>query len=173
MGSFNSKEKQMKNTEVAAEFCQRSLDMLKMTLDDFSDADMLVRPCPGANHAAWQLGHLIGAETGMINGCAPGTMPELPAGFHEKFKKTTAGNEDASAFPKKGELISLIERTRARSIRWIKSLTEDDLNNVVEAPFKSFAPTWHHVAAIIPNHTSLHTGQFQVIRRKLGKPVLF
>ena len=31
-------------------------------LSDLSDADLLVRPAPGANHIAWQLGHLIVAE---------------------------------------------------------------------------------------------------------------
>jgi hypothetical protein len=163
----------MKSTDLAAESCQRSLDMLKMILSDFSDADMLVRPCPGANHAAWQLGHLIAAESGMINGCAPGTMPELPAGFADRFKKSTASSDDASAFPKKNELISLLEKTRAGSIGWIKSLTDEDLNKPVEAPFKNFLPTWHHVVAVLPDHTSMHIGQFQVIRRKLGKPVLF
>ncbi len=163
----------MKSIEIAAEFCQRSLDMLKMTLADFSDADMLARPCPGANHAAWQLGHLIGAETGLINGCSPGAMPELPAGFQDKFKKTSAAIDDPSAFPNKSELVSLIEKTRAGSIRWIKSLTDEDLNKPVEAGFKNFLPTWHHVVAVLPDHTSMHIGQFQVIRRKLGKPVLF
>ena len=38
--------------------------MLQFTLGDFSDADMLARPAPSANHAAWQLGHLIAAEAG-------------------------------------------------------------------------------------------------------------
>ena len=29
---------------------------------DFTDADLLVRPVPNANHIAWQLGHLIDSE---------------------------------------------------------------------------------------------------------------
>jgi hypothetical protein len=163
----------MKNTELAAEFSRRSLDMVKKILSDFNDADMLARPCPGANHATWQIGHLIGSETRMINGCTPGAMPELPAGFSDKFSKANAGNDDASAFPNKSDLLALLEKTRAASIRWIKSLTEEDLNKPTEGPVKNFLPTVHHVVAIIPDHTSMHMGQFQVIRRKLGKPVLF
>ena len=31
-------------------------------LSDLSDADLLVRPSPAANHLAWQLGHLISSE---------------------------------------------------------------------------------------------------------------
>jgi len=33
-------------------------------LADLSDADLLVRPVPAANHAAWQLGHLIWRQNG-------------------------------------------------------------------------------------------------------------
>ena len=163
----------MKKTDLGADLGQRSLDMLKMVLSDFSDADMLVRPCAGANHAAWQVGHLIGAETRLINSCTPGAMPELPAGFSEKFSKSTASIDDAKAFPNKADLLGLLEKTRAASIRWIKSLSEEDLNRKNEGPFKDFMPTVHHTVAVISNHTAMHTGQFQVIRRKLGKPVLF
>ena len=46
----------MTQTELLADMLNRNLEMLKATLGDFSDADMLVRPTPGANHAAWQLG---------------------------------------------------------------------------------------------------------------------
>src|SRR5271170_7679494 len=55
----------MTQMELSADVLTRNLEMLRMTLADFSDADMLVRPCPGANHAAWQLGHLTAAETRM------------------------------------------------------------------------------------------------------------
>src|SRR5678816_3939499 len=39
-------------------------NMVTMYLGDLSDADLLVRPAPGANHIAWQLGQLIAAEAG-------------------------------------------------------------------------------------------------------------
>src|SRR5262249_609324 len=51
-------------------------------LEDLSDADLLIRPVPGANHIAWQLGHLIDSEVQMIKDQLPGTAyPEFPAGF--------------------------------------------------------------------------------------------
>ena len=67
-----------------------ALEMMKMTLADFTEAEMLTRTCPGANHPLWQVGHLCVAETNIINGVKPGAMPELPAGFADKFanKKT-------------------------------------------------------------------------------------
>ena len=32
--------------------------VLNEYLKDMSDTDLLIRPVPGANHIAWQLGHL-------------------------------------------------------------------------------------------------------------------
>ena len=47
-----------------------------------SDADLLVRPAPSANHIAWQLGHLVLAEPFLIRTELPdAAYPELPAGF--------------------------------------------------------------------------------------------
>jgi hypothetical protein len=36
-----------------------------------------------------------------------------------------------------------------------------------------FAPTLGALFILISNHVLMHTGQFTVVRRKLGKPVLF
>jgi hypothetical protein len=36
-----------------------------------------------------------------------------------------------------------------------------------------FAPTVGHLVLMIASHIMMHVGQMQVIRRKLGKPLLF
>ena len=41
-------------------------NMVDMYLADLSDADLLVRPVPVANHIAWQLGHLISSEPQLV-----------------------------------------------------------------------------------------------------------
>ena len=54
-------------------------------LSDLSDADLLVRPTPGANHIAWQFGHLIESEPHLLKIILPDAkMPELPAGFRRR-----------------------------------------------------------------------------------------
>ncbi len=102
----------MTQIELMSEVLAKDPGFMGMTLGDFSDADMLVRPTPAANHAAWQIGHLIVSETGMINSIKPGAMPELPAGFKEKFTKETTKTNDPSSFPKKAELLDLFGKTR-------------------------------------------------------------
>src|SRR5260370_40859346 len=69
-------------------------NMLHMFLGDLSDADLLVRPVPAANHIAWQLGHLIQSEHKMISKSLPSAaLPALPAGFAEKYTKETASRD--------------------------------------------------------------------------------
>jgi DinB superfamily len=147
--------------------------MMKMTLADFTDADMLVRPTPDANHAAWQLGHLIRAETNIINGAVPGVMPELPAGFADRYTKATAKSDQPADFASRTELLDLFEKTRNGSIAWARSLSDDDLVKPSPENLRRMAPAFANLAMLIPGHSLMHIGQFQVLRRKLGKPVLF
>jgi uncharacterized damage-inducible protein DinB len=147
--------------------------MLKMTIADFSDADMLARPTPLANHAAWQVGHLVVAERNLVNAFQPGAVLELPAAFTAKFTKETSKVNDPAAFPKKAELIDALNNTRQATIAWAKGLSEADLDKPGPEKMKSFAPTIGHLLAMTPAHTMMHVGQFQVIRRALGKPVIF
>ena len=163
----------MKTSQLLADVLARNLNMLKMTLADFSDADMLVRPAPAANHAAWQLGHLATAEHNLVNSAAPGTVPALPAGFAEKFKKDKSTSDDPAQFPKKEEILSVIERNRQATIAWARGLSDADLERPSPNPLGGMCPRIADLALLQADHLTMHIGQLQVIRRKLGKPVLF
>lgn len=163
----------MTQIELVADMLKGNLDFLKMTLGDFSDADMLARPTPTANHAAWQLGHLAAAESGMVNSARPGAGGELPAGFKERFTRETSSVDDASLFPKKEELIALFSMVRASTIAWARTLTPADLDKQTDERMRQFVPTIGHMVTMMPVHVAMHIGQFQVIRRKLGKPIMF
>jgi hypothetical protein len=162
----------MNTNQTYTDSLSRNLEMLKMTLADLSDADMLVRPAPGANHAAWQLGHLATAEAKMVAG-VKGVAPELPAGFAERFKKDAAKSDDAAAFPKKQELLDTLAKVRATSIEWVKTLTPEQMDQASPESIRPFCPKVGHLPGLLGEHTAMHVGQFQVLRRKLGKPVLF
>jgi hypothetical protein len=151
----------------------RNLELIKMTVGDFSDADMLARPAAGANHAAWQLGHLASAEARMVAAAAGKPAPELPAGFAERFKKDTAGSNDPAAFPKKAEILDVFTKVRQASIGWAASLTADQLGQPAPESIRGFCPLVGLMPIVFCEHAAMHLGQFQVIRRALGKPVLF
>ena len=42
-----------------------------------------------------------------------------------------------------------------------------------QRPAKEFAPTLGAMLLLNANHVMMHAGQFSVVRRKLGKPILF
>ena len=162
----------MTEVERAAQNMAGNLEMVKGTLADFSDADFMVRPCPGANHVTWQLGHLMKSETGMMTAIGA-TMPPLPDGWDKKFTKENASNDDASFFPKKQEIMDAFIKMRTAGIAFVKTVKPEDLEKPTPENMRRFAPTTGNVLGLAPVHTAMHVGQFQVIRRKLGKPILF
>ena len=163
----------MDQFHVFADGLTRNWEMLKATLADFSDADLIVRPCPGANHAAWQLGHLCNAESGMVRSFDPQAAAKLPEGFDKKFNRETAANDDPKFFGTKAELLGQLEKVRMATIAWVKTLKPADLDKPSSERIARMAPTLGHLLGLIPTHFSMHMGQMQVIRRKLGKPVIF
>lgn len=163
----------MKQIDLIVALLRQNHEMLNGTLADFSDADLLVRPCPGANNVAWQLGHLIKSEAGALAGFAPGRAPVLPAGFADKITKETAGKDDPNFRPKKAEMLDLFNNVRSATIAWAGGLKEADLDQPAPERMRGWAPTAGHWLGAVTGHVAMHVGQFQVIRRKLGKPVLF
>jgi len=144
-------------------------NMISMYLSDLTDADLLVRPAPGANHIAWQLGHLIIAEVNFFLPKVPGAKPPaLPTGFAEQHSKDTV-NSDAG-FKTKEEYLALFKSARAGTLATVDKLSDADLDK--DSGWQ-MANTVGKVLLFIASHDMMHAGQFTVVRRKLGKPVLF
>ena len=159
-------------TALATAFPQAEM-ITNAYLADLTDEEILVRPTAGANHMAWQLGHLISSENGMVNAVCPGSMPPLPEGFAAKHKKETAGSDDPTAFLTKAEYLTLMQEQRAGTMRALESLADDDLDKPAPEQLKNFAPTVAAVFSMQPVHWLMHAGQWAVTRRKLGRPPLF
>lgn len=153
---------------------QSTQGMLASFIGDLSDADLLVRPVPGANHIAWQLGHLIDAEAGFFGKMTPGYVaPEMPAGFSEQHGKATASVEPAKGFCTKQQYLDLFNKARAATIAAVDKMSDADLDKPTPSDFAKMAPTIGALLLMTSSHTMMHAGQFTVLRRKLGKPILF
>jgi hypothetical protein len=149
-------------------------NLLTMYVSDLSDQDLLVRPVPGANHIAWQMGHLISAEGHLLADYLPrDTYPELPAGFTQQHEKPTAATEPPRGFGTKQQYVDLFNKVRAATVAAVGKLSDADLDKPTTGSMAAFAPTVGALALLQSNHTLMHAGQFTVVRRKLGKPVLF
>jgi hypothetical protein len=143
-------------------------------LADLSDQDLLVRPVPGANHIAWQLGHVIAAEMSLLGDYLPaGTYPKLPAGFVEQHDKPTAASDPPRGFSTKQQYLGLFNKVRDATVAAVGKLSDADLDRPITGRMAQFAPTLGAMLMLQSNHTLMHGGQFTVLRRKLGKPVLF
>src|SRR5260370_9477251 len=86
--------------------------LLPMYLGDLSDADILVRPVPNANHIAWQLGHVIASECRLGKQLPGAEYPELPAGFAEHHAKHTAGMDPPKNFGTKPPNLNVSNKGR-------------------------------------------------------------
>jgi hypothetical protein len=164
----------MNGIELLTASLQSSRKMLEWVLSDLSDSDLLVRPVPGANHFAWQLGHLISSERAMVLEQLPSAqMPELPAGFAEAHGKATSGSDEASNFLSCDAYIALLGSIREATVANVSKLSDADLSRPTVGNMASFCPTLGTLLGLLNDHIMMHLGQATVIRRKLGKPVLF
>ena len=147
---------------------------LEAFVGDFTDADLLVRPCPDANHAAWQIGNVIGGDPFLVKTELPdAAFPELPAGFAELHSGKGAKIDADPGFLTKADYLKLLGEVRAAAVAATSKLTDADLDRPSHEKMAFAGPTLGHVLLFVASHTLMHAGQFTVIRRKLGKPVLF
>jgi DinB family protein len=153
-----------------------SMDMsdyvLKTYVSDLTDAELLTHAVKGANHLAWQLGHLISSEQQLLNGVCPGAAADLPAGFADQHNKETIGIDDPKKFLAKSRYIELYDQQRSATKAALDKLSESDFDKPGPDQFKDFAPTVGAVFNLIASHPMMHVGQFATARRALGKPVL-
>jgi hypothetical protein len=138
-------------------------------LSDLADADLLVRAVPGSNHIAWQMAHLILSEARLVSEQLPqAAYPELPAEFAAQHKDPQADHGLSRAV-----YLGLFGKTREATLAALGTLSDADLDRPTVGQMAPFAPTLGALLLLASNHSLMHAGQFSVVRRKLGKPVLF
>ncbi len=141
-------------------------------LDDLTDKDLFVRTVPGANHIAWQLGHLLAGEHQMLTGLGH-QAPPLPPGFTEAHTKETAASDDPAKFFKKADYLGLMDKMKAASLAAIDATPDHTLDQPGPESMREYAPTVAAVLTLLGTHWLMHAGQFVPIRRKLGRAPLY
>ncbi|HWL06930.1 MAG TPA: DinB family protein [Planctomicrobium sp.] len=148
-----------------------SADMVCMGyLEDLSDADLLVRPCPGANHINWQLGHLIASEYEMLKAIHPDVSNALPEGLEEQYGRDKVGSDNPNDFRSKEELLNLYRAQRKISLEMLAKESSDKFDQPSGVPY---APTVGSLYSMLGSHWMMHCGQWVIVRRILGRPPLF
>ena len=101
--------------------------ILKMYVDDFTDADLFVRPVPAANHTAWQLGQIITGDVYLVrSGLLPdAAFPELPPGSFELYGKEGAKKDGPDGFLTKAEYPGPVRRRASGDGRRARDVHRD------------------------------------------------
>lgn len=161
------------NTRQALRLGLDAADMIvRMYVEDLTDAELLVRPVPGANHIAWQMGHLIVSENGMMNGASPGAMPELPPGFADKYTADTSKLDSVGCFHPKSVYLDLYSQQRTATLAALEKLPDENFDKPAPEPMSSYTKCIGDLISLIGTHWVMHAGQWAVVRRKLGRKPL-
>lgn len=145
--------------------------ILNAYVGDLSDAELLISPGKDMNHIAWQFGHLISSERGMIEGIKPGSSPALPAGFDETHARPEKRPADAAPYLTKDEYFRLYNAQRAATLAAVEAISDAELDNPSPEGMAQIAPRVGSVLNLIGQHYLMHLGQFVPVRRATGKAI--
>jgi DinB superfamily len=120
------------------------------------------------------VGHVLAFEVMCCKMYAPTAAPQgLPADMDKTYGKEGSTSDDPKRFLKKDELLKYLGQVNAGLAGWVRGMSPEDLAKPGPEQFKGWVNTIGELVLAIPVHETMHLGQIQVIRRKLGKKVLF
>jgi hypothetical protein len=159
----------MTPTDVLAAGYRMSGQLLHRMVDDLTPDDWDRQPVPGANSAAWVIGHVALTLRNGLRRMGAADVPDFPAGLEEKFKTTKQPACDQSDCGDPKALLAVFDACLERFLTMVRSLPADALAG--EPDFKHPFTTNKAESILFGSlHIAMHTGQLSTIRRSLGKP---
>lgn len=105
----------------------------------------------------------------MMQSVPHANMPELPAKFAETYGKQQAVCDDAGQFEGKASLLKIYQAQRTATLAALEATTPETLE---QATGIDYAPTVASVFSMQSAHWLMHCGQWVIIRRETGQPVV-
>lgn len=140
-------------------------------LNDLTDAEAMQRPHPQCNHVNWQVGHIIASEYVMASACK-GELPELPAGFSDRYSKQTAASDNADDFVPLSQLREIAAAQHEAILQIVVGMSDEDFDQPGPESMKSYAANLGALVAMMAAHWMMHAGQWVVLRRQLGREIV-
>ena len=128
----------MTTKDLLRRLIESSHRIVRSYVEDLTDAEAVVRPVPGANHAAWQLGHIIAGTNKMLT--AMGSPPRLPDGFAAAHQRETCNSDDPRKFAKMSQYLALMDQTKAASLAAVDATPEADFDKPGPEPMRNTPP---------------------------------
>lgn len=146
-----------------------SAGLFHRMVDDLTPDEMLRQPVPGANCAAWVVGHLALTMHNALKRFELPDVPPFPPEAAEKLKVTWEAAGEQAGFGDTKALLALFDIYADKLGKAVHGLPAEALASVppVMPPFAA-----NRAEAILFGgiHTAMHTGQLTIIRRSLGRP---
>ena len=110
-------------------------------LKDIDEADWFRQPFEGANHIAWQIGHLTVAEYGLTMGEALDRRIQdvdwISKILRSLFKRGSAPRSDPAAYPAPVELRAMLDRVHDHVLSELPGLADEKLDEPVRHVLRS------------------------------------
>ena len=141
-------------------------------INDMKDAPLTAPTPNGGNHPLWVLGHIVRAESDLLDGFIlgqPNRFPDL-----EQFSMGAEPTSNADDYPTMDELLGKFEEIRSATLAHLATLSDEDLGKKSHAP-EEFGATFGTVGACfaaMQTHMAFHTGQVADARRAAGRKPL-
>jgi hypothetical protein len=137
--------------------------------EDLRDQPM-ARPCPGGNHAMWNVGHIAFSDANLHYVMFGGDNPL--ADWKPLFAGGAEPSDDASIYPSYDEVLEQLAKMHARNTKRFSELTDADLADTsANSPegFEQIFGTIGSCLTVTGLHPMHHRGQLAVIRKSLQR----
>ena len=141
-------------------------------MNDMKDSPFTQPTARGGNHPLWVLGHIVRAESDLLDTFIlgqPNRFPEL-----EQFAMGVEPTTNSEDYPSMDELLAKFETIRSATLQHLSTLSDEDLDQKSHAP-EEFGPPFATVGACfaaMATHMAFHTGQVADARRAAGRKPL-
>jgi hypothetical protein len=142
--------------------------LLHRLTDDLTAAEFRHQPVPGANSAAWVVGHLAVTLRRTAERLGATDLPPAPANA-AAFAVTKQPAAAQADLGDPAELVRLFDACADKVEAAIKALPAAALDGPSQVP-GPFATTHGEGILFGALHVAMHAGQLSTIRRGLGKP---
>ena len=139
-------------------------------IDDLTPAEFDHQPVPGANSAAWIVGHLAVTYRRVAARLGATELPAISDELAAKLATTKKPADVQAGLGDSGELMKLFDACCAATTAVVATIPSEQLEGPSPFPL-AIAPTLGEALLFIGGiHVAMHAGQLTTIHRSLGKP---
>jgi hypothetical protein len=139
-------------------------------VDDLAPAEFGHQPCPGANCAAWVIGHLAHTMRRVADRLGATGLPEIPAELVAKLQTTKKPAENQSGLGDPAELVRLFDTCCDAVMAAVAKVPAEQIAGPSPFPVPIATNLGEGLLFVGCLHVAMHAGQLSTIRRSLGKP---